>query len=244
VVNLEQHIDAPDVNMITCGGQATIPMVAAVSAVTPVPYAEIVATIASLSAGPGTRESIDAFTRPRRRPGGDRRCRARQGDHHPQPADPPLMMRDTVFCQISPDADRDAILARSRRCGRRWRRTCPATAARRAAVRRGPGRDLHRSRGRRRLPAAYAGNLDIMTAAAVAVGEQLAEAARAHRGDGLMAAVTLVDSPSATAPRQAPQLSVEQVTAVSAALDAAGVDVIEVTTATASAAPPSTTASP
>ena len=63
VVNLEEHAGAPDVNLITCGGQATIPMVAAVSRATDVPYAETVSTVASLSAGPGTRQSIDAFTR-------------------------------------------------------------------------------------------------------------------------------------------------------------------------------------
>ncbi len=61
-VNLRDHLDAPNVSMITCGGQATIPMVHAVSRVTPVPYAEIVASVASRSAGPGTRANIDEFT--------------------------------------------------------------------------------------------------------------------------------------------------------------------------------------
>ena len=85
-VNGDEHAGADNVNMITCGGQATIPMVAAVSRATPVSYAEIVASVASLSAGPGTRQNIDEFTRTtakRRRD--DRRRRDRQGDHHPQP---------------------------------------------------------------------------------------------------------------------------------------------------------------
>ena len=175
-VNIEEHWEAADVNMITCGGQATIPMVAAVAAVTPVPYAEIVATIASLSAGPGTRESIDAFTRTTAKGleeiGGAERGKA---IIILNPADPPLIMRDTVFCGISPEADRDAI----RESIERMRETVAGYV---------PG---YRLRGEPQfdedrvaifvevegaadyLPA-YAGNLDIMTAAAVAVGEELA----------------------------------------------------------------------
>lgn len=83
-VNIEQHLDAPNVNMVTCGGQATIPMVAAVSRVVPVEYAEIVASISSRSAGPGTRANIDEFTETTSnaivRVGGP----AWQGNHHPQ----------------------------------------------------------------------------------------------------------------------------------------------------------------
>jgi acetaldehyde dehydrogenase len=176
VVNLEQHIQAPDVNMITCGGQATIPMVAAVSAVTPVPYAEIVATIASLSAGPGTRESIDAFTRTTAKGleeiGGAERGKA---IIILNPAEPPLMMRDTVFCRISPDADRDAI-----RASIEAMREKVATYVPGYRLRGEPQFDDDRVaifievEGAADYLPAYAGNLDIMTAAAVAVGEELA----------------------------------------------------------------------
>ncbi len=176
-VNLEQHRGAPDVNMITCGGQATIPMVAAVSAVTPVPYAEIVATIASLSAGPGTRESIDAFTRTTAKGleeiGGAERGKA---IIILNPADPPLMMRDTVFCQISPEADRDAIRASIEAMREKVAAYVPGYRLRgepqfeddRVAI-------FVEVEGAADYLPAYAGNLDIMTAAAVAVGEELAQ---------------------------------------------------------------------
>jgi acetaldehyde dehydrogenase len=180
VVNLEQHVEAPDVNMITCGGQATIPMVAAVSAVTPVPYAEIVATIASLSAGPGTRESIDAFTRTTAKGleeiGGAERGKA---IIILNPAEPPLMMRDTVFCRISPEADRDAIRASIEAMREKVAAYVPGYR-----LRGEPQFDDERVaifvevEGAADYLPAYAGNLDIMTAAAVAVGEELASLRR------------------------------------------------------------------
>jgi acetaldehyde dehydrogenase len=186
VVNIEAHLDAPNVNMVTCGGQATVPMVAAVSAVTPVPYAEIVASIASRSAGPGTRANIDEFTETTSRAveqvGGAGRGKA---IIILNPAEPPLIMRDTVFCAIGADADHAAIVASIER-------TAAAVAAYVPGYRllNEPQFDDPRPewddqarvsialevRGAGDYLPEYAGNLDIMTAAAVAVADRLAQA--------------------------------------------------------------------
>ncbi|MDU8502128.1 acetaldehyde dehydrogenase (acetylating) [Pseudomonas syringae] len=108
-VNLEQYLDAPNLNMVTCGGQATIPIVAAVSKVAEVHYAEIIASIASKSAGPGTRANIDEFTETTSRGieavGGARRGKA---TIILNPAEPPLIMRDTIHCLCS-DVDEESI---------------------------------------------------------------------------------------------------------------------------------------
>jgi acetaldehyde dehydrogenase len=177
-VNLAAHLDARNLNMVTCGGQATVPIVHAVSRVTEVGYAEIVASIASRSAGPGTRANIDEFTETTARAvaqvGG-----AGQGKAIIilNPAEPSLMMRDTVICALGPEADRDAIEASIEQMvqevasyvpGYRLR-VPPQFAEDRVAV-------FLEVEGRGDFLPAYAGNLDIMTAAAVRVGEELARA--------------------------------------------------------------------
>jgi acetaldehyde dehydrogenase len=193
-VNLHEHLESPNVNMVTCGGQATIPIVAAVAATTPVLYAEIVASIASKSAGPGTRANIDEFTETTAEAiqvvGGAHRSKAIIVLN---PAEPPLIMRDTVLCLIG-DADLEAV-----------RSSIEAMAAAVAAYVPGyrlkqqvrftpvsasdPAHDLvdsHQQRpawqvsvyleveGAAHYLPAYAGNLDIMTSAALRVGERLA----------------------------------------------------------------------
>jgi acetaldehyde dehydrogenase len=186
-VNVDAHVDAMNVNMITCGGQATIPMVAAVSRVTPVSYAEIVASVSSVSAGPGTRQNIDEFTRTTAK-GVETIGGAEQGKAIIilNPAEPPMIMRDTIFCAVSPDLDEAAEQAVVR--------SVQAMAAEVATY--VPGYRLLQepqidppsaaTRGARKISIfvevegagdflpPYAGNLDIMTAAATRVGERVA----------------------------------------------------------------------
>jgi acetaldehyde dehydrogenase len=176
VVNLANHHDAPDVNLISCGGQATIPIVAAVARVTKVSYSEIVATVASAAAGPGTRQNIDEFTQTTAKGleeiGGAERGKA---IIILNPAEPPILMRNTIYCSIPIDADR-AALDRSIRAlvaevagyvpGYRLK-TDPVFDEGRVAV-------FIEVEGQGDYLPAYAGNLDIMTAAAVRVGEELA----------------------------------------------------------------------
>jgi acetaldehyde dehydrogenase len=110
VVNLDDHLDAPNLNMVTCGGQATVPIVAAVTEVGIVSYAEIVSSISSKSAGPGTRANIDEFTETTSTAlevvGGAQRGKA---VIILNPADPPILMRNTVYCLVDGDADHAAI---------------------------------------------------------------------------------------------------------------------------------------
>ncbi len=186
VVNLDEHLDAPNVNMITCGGQATIPIVHAVSRVVPVSYAEIVASIASRSAGPGTRANIDEFTETTSHAievvGGAQRGKA---VIILNPVEPPMIMRDTVFCAIPADADREAITASIVKMVESVQEYVPGYALRADPQFDDPRDDWGGNgrvatflevRGNGDYLPAYAGNLDIMTAAAARVGEQLAQA--------------------------------------------------------------------
>ncbi|WP_330275032.1 acetaldehyde dehydrogenase (acetylating) [Lentzea sp. NBC_00516] len=178
-VNLGEHQDAPNINLITCGGQATIPMVHAVSRVVPVSYAEIVASVASVSAGPGTRANIDEFTRTTSRGieaiGGADRGKAIIVLN---PADPPMIMRDTIFCAIPEDADPDPITDSIARMETDIRSYVPGFR-----LLREPQFDAGRVAifvevaGAGDFLPEYAGNLDIMTAAATKVGEEIARAA-------------------------------------------------------------------
>ncbi|TAM88078.1 MAG: acetaldehyde dehydrogenase (acetylating) [Jatrophihabitans sp.] len=194
-VNLDEHLDAPNVNMVTCGGQATIPVVAAVSRVTPVAYGEIVASIASRSAGPGTRANIDEFTETTSHAietvGGAARGKAIIVLN---PAEPPLIMRDTVFCltgDVDPRAVRESVEAMVGEVaqyvpGYRLKQQVQFTAI-------GDDEPVHtllpagaerpttkisvflEVEGAAHYLPAYAGNLDIMTSAALRVAERLSE---------------------------------------------------------------------
>jgi acetaldehyde dehydrogenase len=184
-VNLLEHLDAPNINMISCGAQATVPIVHAVSSVVPVPYAEIVASVASKSAGPGTRANIDEFTHTTSRAvetvGGAQRGKAIIVLN---PVEPPMIMRDTVFCAIPADADRDAITESIVMRVGEVQRYVPGYTLRVEPQYDDP-RDswdgnarvavfLEVRGGGDYLPE-YAGNLDIMTAAAARVGEIVAQ---------------------------------------------------------------------
>jgi len=175
VVNLDAHPHAPDVNLISCGGQATIPIVAAIARVCPVPYAEIVATIASLSAGPGTRQNIDEFTATTARGleeiGGAARGKAIIVLN---PADPPLMMRNTVFCVVPHDVDAAVLTASVLAMAEEVARYVPGyRLTTEPVVHDGRISVFIEIRGAGDYLPPFAGNLDIMTSAAVRVAEEL-----------------------------------------------------------------------
>jgi acetaldehyde/propanal dehydrogenase len=178
-VNLREMVGRGEqnVNMVTCGGQATIPMVAAVSRVQPVEYGEIIATVSSKSAGPGTRKNIDEFTRTTARGvevvGGAARGKAIIIIN---PADPPLIMRDTIHC-LTKDLPRQAeILESAERMIAEVQKYVPGYT-----LKNGPVFDGNRVsffmevEGLGDFLPKYAGNLDIMTAAGLRTAELIAE---------------------------------------------------------------------
>jgi acetaldehyde dehydrogenase len=193
VVNLDEHLDARNVNMVTCGGQATIPMVAAVSRVAKVHYAEIVASISSKSAGPGTRANIDEFTETTSKAieavGGAAKGKAIIVLN---PAEPPVMMRDTVYvlseladeAKVAASIEAMAAAVHAYVPGYRLKQKVQFDVIPADAPLTIPG--LGRFSGLKTsvfievegaahyLPA-YAGNLDIMTSAALATAERMAQ---------------------------------------------------------------------
>ncbi|MFF3494455.1 acetaldehyde dehydrogenase (acetylating) [Streptomyces sp. NPDC002795] len=201
-VNLDAHVGADNVNMVTCGGQATIPIVAAVSSVAPVPYAEIVASIASKSAGPGTRANIDEFTETT-----SHAIETVGGAEHGKavivlnPAEPPLIMRDTVLALVNApdttthDAIRAAITERVDEVsayvpGYRLKQQVqitpvpadqPVHTLTTAPVTHQVSVFLEVEGAAHYLPA-YAGNLDIMTSAALRMAEAMAAHATELQG--------------------------------------------------------------
>jgi len=176
-VNLGMHLERPNVNMVTCGGQATIPMVYAVSRVQPLDYAEIIATVSSRSAGPGTRKNIDEFTRTTSAAvaevGGAKRGKAIIVIN---PAEPPLIMRDTVHCLTEGEPDQARITESIHAMVAEVQRYVPGYR-----LVNGPVFDGHRVSvylevaGLGDYLPRYAGNLDIMTAAAARTAEMFAE---------------------------------------------------------------------
>jgi len=184
-VNLGFHIDAPNFNMITCGGQATIPIVSAVSSVVPVPYAEMVVSIASRSAGPGTRASIDEFTVTTSRAietvGGAGRGKAILAL---SPDEPPMIMRATVYCAIPAGCD-DAVAASIAGMVQRVQDYVPGYTLRADPQFDDPRDSWHglarvavflQVRGNGDYLPPYAGNLDIITASSARVGDLIARA--------------------------------------------------------------------
>ncbi|MCM3087911.1 acetaldehyde dehydrogenase (acetylating) [Bhargavaea ginsengi] len=177
-VNMDEHLDKDNINLITCGGQATIPMVHAVNRVAPVEYAEIVATISSLSAGPGTRANIDEFTETTSRAievvGGAKKGKA---IIILNPAEPPILMRDTIYTLVEEGKmDEEAIrksiqdmtdVVQSYVPGYRLR-TEPIFDGNQVTI-------FVEVEGAGDYLPKYAGNLDIMTAAGVKVAEEFAK---------------------------------------------------------------------
>jgi len=175
VVNMGEHIDVPNINLMTCGAQATVPIVAAISSVTGVTYAEIVATIASKSAGPGTRQNIDEFTQTTARTL-EIVGKAEKGKAIIilNPAEPPILMRNTIYTAVK-EQKKDEIIAAVNKMAKKVQQYVPGYRLRVPPIFdddkvttmievEGAGEYLPK----------YSGNLDIETSAALAVGDLVA----------------------------------------------------------------------
>src|SRR5699024_1644733 len=193
--NLSEHVDPPNHNIVTCGGQATIPMVHAVSQVVPARYAEIVPSVSAASAGPGTRANIDEFTETTKlaieEVGGAERGKA---IIILTPAEPPMIMRDTIYCGIPDDADHDLITTSIRKREKEIQEYVPGYrllqepqfdppteitgGMARVAI-------FVQVEGAGDCLPPYAGNLDIMTAAATKVGDDIAKTKLATATSGV-----------------------------------------------------------
>jgi len=176
-VNLTEHMEKPVVNMITCGGQATIPIIYAISRVQSVDYAEIVATIASKSAGPGTRANIDEFTETTSNAieliGGAKKGKA---IIILNPAEPPLLMRDTVLCLLEEEANTEEIIKSVKNMVAKVNEYVPGYRLKLDPIVDGKKVTVFiEVEGLGDYLPIYAGNLDIMTAAGLKVAEEMAK---------------------------------------------------------------------
>ncbi|WP_394583361.1 acetaldehyde dehydrogenase (acetylating) [Cytobacillus firmus] len=177
-VNISEHLDANNINLITCGGQATIPMVHAINRVQPVEYAEIVATISSKSAGPGTRANIDEFTQTTSR-GIEKIGGAKKGKAIIilNPAEPPILMRDTVHVLVDGEkVKKEEIIASIQEMEKQVQSYVPGYRLRQEPIFDGNKVTVFLEvEGAGDYLPKYSGNLDIMTAASVKVAEEWAK---------------------------------------------------------------------
>lgn len=175
-VNMLENFDSDNINLITCGGQATIPIVAAINKVADVEYAEIVATISSRSAGPGTRQNIDEFTQTT----ANGLVKVAGADSAKaiiilNPAEPPIMMRNTIYCRVK-NPDHMAIMASVTEMVSRVKEYVPGYTLKLAPIVDGNKvTTMIEVEGEGSYLPKYSGNLDIITAAALGVAEKIAE---------------------------------------------------------------------
>lgn len=175
-VNMDEHLNEKNINLISCSAQATIPIIAAVSRVTSVEYAEIATTVASRSVGPGTRQNIDEFTRTANRAimevGGAQRAKTITANN---PADPAIMMRNSIYVLVGADVDEDAVEKSIMDMVETVQSYVPGYQLKvEPYFDEGYVTTLVEVEGAGDYLPPYAGNLDIITAAAVGVGEKYA----------------------------------------------------------------------